>query len=96
MSCKLSLVERKDKYFLFNLLNNYEVIKNSLRRKITNFQSHENWFKKHLKSNLYRIYILKYGELRIGQIRLDKVSKKNLKLHMQFLMNLGEKNTVRN
>ena len=80
MNCRLTLVQKKDKYFLFNLLNNYEVVKNSLSRKITNFQSHENWFKKYFKSNLNQIYLLKFGELKIGQIRLDKVSKKKFKI----------------
>jgi len=80
MNCKLILAKKEDKFFLFNLLNNYEVVKNSITRKITDFQDHEKWFFKNLKSNLSKIYLLKFKTLKIGQVRLDKISKNKINI----------------
>ena len=64
----------KDKYFLFKLINEPLVMKNSLTNKIVKFNEHNNWFNKVLKKRNSKIFIFQNLSHKLGQIQFDKVS----------------------
>ena len=74
-NAKLVKVSNKDKFFLFKLVNDSQVIKNSLANKFIDFHEHEKWFKEKLVNKNSKIFIFKNLNHKIGQIRFDKVSK---------------------
>lgn len=71
-SQKLHNYENKDKYFLYNLINDPLVRQNSIITKKINFNVHLKWLKKFKKNNLNKMFIFKSNNLKIGQIRLEK------------------------
>ncbi len=77
---KLHKAEKIDKFFLYNLFNDFNVVKNSKQKKIINFNIHQKWFIRSLKAKNSKIFVLKYRKLIIGQIRLDKISEKKFKI----------------
>ena len=72
---KLKKVTSEDKYFLFKLVNDPEVVKYSLSKKIINFKEHDRWFKKTIKNKNADILIFKNNNHKLGQVRFDKISK---------------------
>ena len=76
---RLEEASYNDKFFLFKLVNDTQVIKNSLGNKFINFKEHEKWFDKIMYKKDSKIFIYKTSKHRFGQVRLDKISKqKNL------------------
>jgi UDP-2,4-diacetamido-2,4,6-trideoxy-beta-L-altropyranose hydrolase len=72
---KLENASHKDKFFMFQLVNDPQVIKNSLGGKITTFKEHNQWFKKIINKKSSKILIFKTINHKLGQVRLDRVSK---------------------
>ena len=68
---KLRKVKKEDKYFLFRLANDEAVIKNSISAKEISFKKHQEWFEKKLANKKTKIYIFKYKNLNVGQVRTD-------------------------
>lgn len=73
---KLEEATYNDKFFLYKLVNDAQAIKNSLGNKFISLKEHEKWFKKVMKKKNSKIYICRTSKHRIGQVRLDQVSKK--------------------
>lgn len=67
---KINLYNEKISKFLFILRNKNYVRKNSLNKKIINYQNHKYWLKKFLKKNT--INILVYRKQMAGYVRLLK------------------------
>lgn len=67
---KINLYNEKISKFLFILRNKNYVRKNSLNKKIINYQNHKYWLKKFLKKNT--INILVYKKQMAGYVRLLK------------------------
>ena len=68
-------VKESDIDFLFALVNESEVRKNSLNQKKIEFKEHKQWFLKKLddiKNAKSKMFIYEKDKQRIGQIRLDK------------------------
>jgi len=68
-------IKESDIDFLFSLVNDSEVRKNSLNQKKIEFEDHKKWFLKKLddiKNARSKIFIYEKDEQKIGQIRLDK------------------------
>ena len=72
----LKKISIEDKFFLFKLVNDPKVIKNSLTKRITNFNEHHRWFEKAKKKENTNILIFKTINHKLGQVRFDKISKK--------------------
>ena len=70
---RLKKVSYKDKYFLFKLANDPQVVKNSLNKKIVKFEDHNLWFEKIIKSKKTEIFIFLSEYNKIGQVRFDKL-----------------------
>ena len=66
----------KDIKFLFNLYNSSIIEGVSNTKKKIKFNSHKKWFYKNVNSKLIKIFILFYGKLKIGYIRI-KIFKWN-------------------
>ena len=60
--------------FLFKLVNDPDVIKNSLSNKMITFKEHTEWFNKTKKNKNSKIYIFKSLYHNLGQVRFDKIS----------------------
>lgn len=73
---KLKKASKKDIFFLFKLVNDPKVIKNSLSQKNVNFKNHNDWFKKALQKKNISIYIFKTANHKLGQVRFDTNSQK--------------------
>ena len=73
---ELKKISTEDKFFLFKLVNDPKVIKNSLNKRITNFKEHDRWFEKAKKKKNTNILIFKTINHNLGQVRFDKISKK--------------------
>ena len=70
---KLKKISWSDFIFLFNLANqnrNFSILKKKI-----NILEHYKWFKKKIISKNSKNYILYLNDIKLGQIRLDKVSK---------------------
>jgi len=74
-NAKLSRASFNDKFFLFKLVNDPQVIKNSLSNKSINLKEHEKWFEKTIKKENSKILIFQTSKHKLGQIRFDKISK---------------------
>lgn len=61
----------KDIKFLFNLYNSSIIEGVSNTKKKIKFNSHKIWFYKNINSKLNKIFILFYGKLKIGYIRIE-------------------------
>ena len=72
---KLRKVVNEDRYFLFRLVNDPEVIRNSLLKKTINFKEHNLWFNKALKNKNIRIFIFKNDNHKFGHVRFNKITK---------------------
>ena len=77
-NCKLAKIRDFDKYFLYNLVNDPAVRIASIKKGNIPFQNHEKWFRSKFKNKKNIFYLLKYNNLKIGQIRLEKIKKKYL------------------
>lgn len=73
---KLKKASNKDIFFLYKLVNDPEVIKNSLTKKNVSFKNHSQWFKKALQKKNTSILIFKTTNHKLGHVRLDTNSKK--------------------
>ena len=73
---KLKKASNKDIFFLFKLVNDPEVIRNSITKKNINFKNHNQWFKKSLQKKNTSILIFKTTNHKLGQVRFDTNSKK--------------------
>lgn len=62
---------KDDCVFLYELRNEKEVRQNSFCTEEIGFQEHRTWFEKKMQDRNTCIYILEYGEDRIGQVRVD-------------------------
>lgn len=74
-SLKLRKVKANDMNFLYKLVNDTDVRKNSINSDIITYKNHKKWFKlklKQIKSKNCKIYLLILDKKRIAQIRLDK------------------------
>ena len=71
---KLKNASEIDKFFLFKLVNDPDVIKNSLSNKMITFKEHTEWFNKTKKNKNSKIYIFKSLYHNLGQVRFDKIS----------------------
>lgn len=67
----------KDIKFLFNLYNSSIIEKVSNTKKKIKFNSHKIWFYKNINSKLNKIFILFYGKLKIGYIRIKILKRKS-------------------
>ncbi len=72
---KLKKAKYEDRFFLFKLLNDPEVIKNSLKRTSTSIESHNKWIKKNIYKKNTKIFIFKSTNHNLGQVRFDRISK---------------------
>lgn len=68
---KLKLCEEKDVDLIYEMSNDFEVRKNSFNSNPIKYEEHCKWFKKSLNDQNRILYILKMGDLEIGQIILD-------------------------
>jgi RimJ/RimL family protein N-acetyltransferase len=73
---KLKKASNKDIFFLFKLLNDPKVIRNSLSKQNVNFKNHNHWFKKALQKKNVSIFIFKTAIHNLGHVRFDVNSKK--------------------
>lgn len=67
----------KDIKFLFNLYNSSIIERISNTKKKIRFNSHKKWFYENINSKLNKIFILFYGKLKIGYIRIKIFKKKS-------------------
>lgn len=61
----------EDCRFIYDLRNEETVRQNSFHSEIIPYEQHEQWFAKKVKHPMVRMYILMFGEERIGQVRVD-------------------------
>jgi len=73
---KFKKASNEDIFFLFKLVNDPDVIRNSLSKKNVNFKNHNHWFKKALQKKNISILIFKTVNHKLGQVRFDTNSKK--------------------
>ena len=74
-SLKLRKVKADDRDFLYKLVNDKDVRKNSIHSDIITYKNHKKWFQskiKQIKNKNCKIYILMLNKKRVAQIRLDK------------------------
>jgi len=74
-NAKLKKISEIDKFFLYKLVNDPLVIKNSLGNKSINYEEHEKWFQKTIRNNNSRILIYKTPKHKLGQVRFDNTKK---------------------
>ena len=72
---KLVKASLKDTFFLYKLVNDPLVIKNSLGNKFISFNKHKKWFQKTMQKKNSKIFIFKSIRHKLGQIRFDNISK---------------------
>ena len=72
---KLVKASLRDAFFLYKLVNDPLVIKNSLGNKFISFNKHEKWFQKTLQKKNSKIFIFKSIRHKLGQVRFDNISK---------------------
>ena len=78
-------------FFLFKLVNDPDVIKNSLSNKMITFKEHTEWFNKTKKNKNSKIYIFLNHCITIwGRYDLIKFQMIKLLLLIQLQMNLEE------
>lgn len=68
---ELKLCSEKDVDLIYKMVNDPDTRKNSFNSNLIKYDEHCKWFKKSLNDKNRIMYILKMGDLEIGQIRLD-------------------------
>ena len=74
-NAKLKKVSEIDKFFLYKLVNDPQVIKNSLGNKLIDYKEHEKWFQKTMRNNNSRMFIFRTPKHKLGQVRFDNIAK---------------------
>ena len=64
-------INQNDCLKIFEIANDEDVRKNSFNSQKIKFEDHKKWFKKILKDDFVKFFVLEYGEDIIGQIRFD-------------------------
>ena len=70
--------QKKDIKLLFKWANDYSVRKISLKANKISFLEHKKWFDKKLNNHQCKIFIFYTKQNFIGQVRLDRMKKRNL------------------
>ena len=83
----------KDIKFLFNLYNSSIIEGVSNTKKKIKFNSHKKWFYKNINSKLINFFILFYGKLKIGYIRI-KIFKWNSCIISIYIKKLNRKKNL--
>lgn len=73
---RIRLANNQDSDFLLRLYNRNVIEKNFFSQKIVTLQKHNSWFKN--KINEKMIFVCLYGIYKVGYLRFDRISKKNL------------------
>ena len=75
MDIILNRISEKDCELLFNWANDGDVRKNSFSSDKVLYEDHVKWFNNKIKSDKCIIFILKFKDMPIGQVRIDVESK---------------------
>lgn len=73
MGLSLRKIRFKDKNFLYDLRNQSDVIKNSIKQKKIKYKEHEKWIKNQFEKKINFNFIVLFNKKKIGYLRFDKI-----------------------